>query len=144
MVYKHDDHGKPLYGNKDKVIEAVQNGLSVRIGYGRQISDERSIEHVADAQFLSVLNDHDSKEVFAQISPIMRQGPYRQNDTIGIKLEAGYKWLTAIGTNGMASNVMVHTFADTLDGSNQNRRGAVWFVDYPHNFEPINKTLAFD
>lgn len=141
LVYKHDKQGQPLFGDKQKVIEAVRNGLSVKIGYGGQ-SNTRSIEHVAEAQFLTILSVSDTIEVFAQISPIMRQGPFRLKDTVGIKLRPGYKWLTAIGTNGMCSNVMVNTFLDSIDGSNENRRAANWFVDYPPNFSASIESLA--
>jgi len=135
LVYKHDEQGKLLEGSKDKVIEAVRNGLSIKIGYGFGSTDgQRSIEHTADAQFLTVVTIKDTVEVFAQISPIMRQGRFRLKDTVGIKLVPGYKWLTALGTNGMCSNVMVNTFADSIQGSNENRRAANWFVDYPPNF----------
>jgi len=142
LVYKHDEQGRLLGGSKDKVIEAVRNGLSIRVGYGFGSTDgERSIEHIADAQFLTVVTIKDTVEVFAQISPIMRQGRFRLKDTVGIKLVPGYKWLTAIGTNGMCSNVMVNTFADSIQGSNENRRAANWFVDYPHNFTNTVNTL---
>ena len=142
LVYKHDEQGNNLGGSKDKVIEAVRNGLSIKVGYGMGSKDgERSIEHTAEAQFLTVLSIKDTVEVFAQISPIMRQGRFRLKDTVGIKLVPGYKWLTAIGTNGMCSNVMVNTFTDTIQGSNENRRAANWFVDYPPNFTDRVKTL---
>jgi len=145
IVYKHDKFGKPLFGSKDKVIEAVRNGLSIKIAYGFKTKDgERSIEHAAEAQFLTILTVKDTMaEVFAQISPIMRQGPFRLQDTVGIKLVPDFKWLTAIGTNGMSSNVMVNTFADSIHGSNENRRGALWFVDYPPDFKSKVETLIF-
>lgn len=140
LVYKHSKQGEQLYGSKEKVIEAVRSGLSVKVGYGMQ-GKNRSIEHVAEAQFLTILTIKDTLEVFAQISPIMRQGRFRLKDTVGIKLAPGYKWLTAIGTNDMCSNVMVNTFKDTIDGSNENRRAANWFVEYPSNFEPEDRSL---
>ncbi len=142
LVYKHNEQGELIFGQKEKVIEAVRNGLSVKVGYGVQVNEDRSIEHIADAQFLTVLSVQDTIEVFAQISPIMRQGPFRLKDTVGIKLAPGYKWLTAIGTNGMCSNVMVNTFADTIQGSNEKRRAAMWFVDYPPQFESVVKKLT--
>ncbi len=142
LVYKHNEQGELISGSKNKVIEAVRNGLSIKIGYGVQVNENRSIEHLAEAQFLTVLSIKDTVEVFAQISPIMRQGPFRLKDTIGIKLAPGYKWLTAIGTNGMCSNVMVNTFADTIHGSNEKRRSAMWFVDYPPKFKGETNILA--
>ena len=142
LVYKHDKNGRQIFGSKQNVIDAVRNGLSVKVGYGMQRRDKRTIEHLAEAQFLTVINVKDTTEVFAQISPIMRQGPFRLQDTIGIKLVPGFQWLTAIGTNGMCSNVMVNTFEDTSDGSNQKRRGANWFVQYPPNFKPKNESLV--
>ncbi len=143
LVYKHNEQDEEIYGSKEKVIEAVRNGLSIKVGYGMRRNEHRSIEHLAEAQFLTILNIKDTTEVFAQISPIMRQGPFRLKDTVGIKLVPGYKWLTAIGTNGMCSNVMVNTFQDSINGSNENRRAAQWFVQYPPNFSPKNESLAF-
>ena len=143
LVYKHDKQGNALYGSKEKLMEAIQNGLSVRVGYGSQISEDRSIEHLSDAQFLTILKIVDQHEVYAQLAPIMRQDPFKTNDTIAIKMVPKYQWRTTIGTNGISSNVMVDKFNDSLQGSNENRRGAMWFTNYPSKFKAKNKTLTF-
>ncbi|WP_282042779.1 hypothetical protein [Winogradskyella flava] len=119
LVYKHDKQGNRIFGNKTELIEAIQNGLSVRVGYGTEINTERSIEHIAEAQFLTILKITDQHEVFAQINPIMRQDPFRQSDTIAIKMIPEYQWRTTISTNGISSNVMINIFKDSLEGSNQ-------------------------
>ncbi len=144
LVYKHDKQGNAVYGTKQKLIEAIQNGLSVRVGYGRQIQEDRSLEHLADAQFLTILKIEGQHNVFAQISPIMRQDPFRQNDSIAINMVPEFMWRTTIGTNGISSNAMVNVFKDSLNGSNNNRRGAMWFVEYPPNFDPTNTTLTIE
>ena len=143
LVYKHDKHGNAIYGKKEKLIQAIQNGLPVKVGYGWQVDVERSLEHIADAQFLTILKVKGQHDVFAQVSPIMRQDPFKQNDSIAVKMVPEFQWRTTIGTNGISSNVMVNVFKDSLDGSNNNRRGALWFVDYPINFEPTNPSLTF-
>ncbi len=144
LVYKHDKQGNALYGSKEKLIEAIQNGLAVRVGYGTKISEDRSLEHIADAGFLSILKIESQHEIFAQVDPIYRQNPFRENDTIAIKMVPDNQWRTTISTNGISSNAMINIFNDSLQGSNENRRGANWFVDYPVNYEAINKSLAFE
>ncbi len=143
LVYKHDKQGNAIYGNKEKLIQAIQNGLPVKVGYGRQVNEERSLEHLADAQFLTILKIKGQHDVFAQVPPIMRQDPFKKNDSVAVRMVPEFQWRTTVGTNGISSNVMVNVFKDSLNGSNQNRRGALWFVDYPPNFEPINPTLTF-
>lgn len=143
LVYKHDKEGNAIFGTKEKLIQAIQNGLPVKVGYGWEVNEERSLEHLTEAQFLTILKIESQHDVFAQIPPIMRQDPFKKNDSVAIKMVPEFSWRTTIGTNGISSNVMVNVFKDSLNGSNTNRRGALWFVDYPPNFEPIDQSLTF-
>ena len=69
IVYKHDENGNLINGDKSLLIEAVRLGYPIRVGFGRRSTNDTllSIEHIADAEFLTIAN---GKEGFAQnLSP---------------------------------------------------------------------------
>ncbi|WP_139135233.1 hypothetical protein [Roseivirga sp. 4D4] len=128
LVYRNDAEGNTVFGDKSQLLDAVRNGLPIRIGFGgrSRIDSTRSVEHVADAQFLSIL---DGDEVFAQITQIIGQAPAREADGTKIRFRTNNKWTTIRGTNGYSTGLMVDYMADTLVGQPGDGRGATsWFV----------------
>ncbi|MBO3700520.1 hypothetical protein [Roseivirga sp. E12] len=128
LVYRNDSNGEALSGNKAELIDAVRNGLPIRIGFGgrSQVDTTRSVEHTADAQFLSII---DGEEVFAQITQIIGQAPARERDGTKIRFRTNNKWTSIRGTNGYATGLMVDYLADTLAGTPaDSKRGTSWFV----------------
>ncbi len=65
-VYQNSAEGEALFGEKEKLIEAVRLGYPIRIGWGGN-----SVEHVTEATFLTIFQD----EVFGQIEGIVGQAP---------------------------------------------------------------------
>lgn len=135
LVYKHDAQGNAITGSKEDLKMAVRQGLPIRIGWGRANPDRtRSIEHVADAQFLSIL---DGQEVFAQISPIRGQAPFGTLDSMGIQFRPENIWTTIKGSNGYSSNLMFNYVADTLNNmGNERPQGISWYAFYS-NLEKV-------
>lgn len=122
-VYQNDADGKALFGNKDDLISAVRNGYSIRIGWGG-----RRVEHVADADFLTIGM---GKEVFAQIKPIMGQRPDFSTDTLKLDFRVNNKWVKIAGTNGRNSALMFDYQTDTIVNHNNTRTGSTtWYVNY--------------
>ena len=58
LLYRNDDEGNPVFGNKQELLDAARKGYPIRIGFGhRRLNDTtKSVEHVADAHFLTITN----------------------------------------------------------------------------------------
>ncbi len=128
LVYRNDAEGETVFGDKSQLLDAVRSGLPIRVGFGgrSQADTTRSVEHVADAQFLSIL---DGDEVFAQITQIIGQAPAREANGIKIRFRTNNKWTAIRGTNGYSTGLMVDYMADTLSNMpRDSKRGTSWFV----------------
>lgn len=127
LVYRNDLDGNAVAGNKDDLIAAVRAGLPIRVGFGGRSSRDttRSVEHVADVQFLTVL---DGSEVFGQISQIIGQAPAREEDGLKIRFRSHNKWTMIAGTNGYFTGMMVDFVTDSVNTPSERKNGASWFV----------------
>lgn len=129
MVFKNDENGKVLYGEKAELIDAVRLGYPVRIGWGGT-----SVEHVADGAFLTIYEG----EVFAQINTIVGQAPRIDNDSVKIRFRTQNHWTKIAGTNGYSSGFMTDYFKDTIVGGGVDRYTATtWYVLYPNHHPDI-------
>lgn len=130
LIYHHDAQGQAIAGSKAALLEAVRAGLPVRLGWGRQSSRDtsRSIEHVSDIHFLSIV---DGEDVFGQTVSIVGQAPRRDNDTIKVFFRPSNHWTMMAGTNGFTTGLMRDYLADTLVNSGRERQQALrWYVLY--------------
>lgn len=131
LVYKNDAEGNAVYGSKEDLIDAVRAGNSIRVGFGfRSRRDStRTIEHVTDAKFLTIL---DGEHVFAQVPQIIGQRPTGQGDDAKIFFRENNKWTKMAGTNGFSTGLMVDFISDTLvNHGADNRIGTSWYVQNP-------------
>lgn len=132
-VFKNDANGDAIFGDKSKVLDAVRLGYPVRIGWG-----SNRIEHVADADFLSIFQ---GEEVFAQIKPIIGQAPRIDGDSLKIRFRPENQWTKIAGTNGYSTSLMTNYFQDTIVGGGDDRYGStVWYVLYPDHTQKIEPT----
>jgi len=132
LIFKNDKNGNSIFGEKEKLINAVRNGNSIRVGWSSQrINDTtKSVEHFAAAKFLTISN---GKEVFAQIDPIIGQRPDLDSDTLSINFRESFRWSILVGTNGFSDRLNIDTFKDSVV-SHLNRVTEVsWFVEYRNN-----------
>lgn len=143
VLYRHNAEGKTISGNKDHLIKAVRLGLPVRIGFGgrRPLDTLKSVEHLADAQFLTIANGN---EVFAQISPIFGQKPSLDSDTLSVELRNLSQWTMIIGTNGERSTLSRVFGFEAENESKQSNRGATWYVKLPTDFGTANSNPLWD
>lgn len=128
LVYRNDAEGNAVVGNKEELISLVRSGKPIRVGFGGRSSRDttRSIEHVADVQFLTI---QDNQEVFAQISQIIGQAPAREDDGLKIRFRTANKWTTIRGTNGYTTALMVDYLADSLaNAPRDNKSGTSWYA----------------
>lgn len=132
-VFQNDANGNVTYGHKSTLMDAVRLGYPIRIGFG-----SNRIEHVADADFLTIIDD---KEVFAQIRTIIGQAPAIENDSIKMRFRAQNHWTKISGTNGYSIGFMTNYFNDTLAGGGEDRyRPTTWYALYPNHNLNIKAT----
>ncbi|GEM_PF-913243 len=128
-VYQNSAEGEALFGEKEKLIEAVRLGYPIRIGWGGN-----SVEHVTEATFLTIFEG----EVFGQIEGIVGQAPRVDSDSAKIRFRLQNHWTKIAGTNGYSTAFMTDYFQDTLVGGGNDRSSATtWYVLYPSHAEPI-------
>lgn len=131
-VYQNDQDGQSMYGEKDKLLNAVRLGYPVRIGWGSS-----RIEHVADADFLTIFQ---GEEVFAQIKKIIGQAPSIQNDSLKINFRKENHWTKIASTNGYTSTLMTNYLNDSIVGGRERYSTTTWYVLYPNyksNIKPM-------
>lgn len=125
LVYKNDATGKGVFGDKAQLLDAVRLGYPIRIGWG-----STRVEHVADADFLTIFN---GTEVFAQIKPIIGQRPQVNGDSLKITFRTNNKWVKMAGTNGFSTSLMTDYLQDTIVGNGERYTATTWYVNYPAN-----------
>ncbi|MEO1053095.1 MAG: hypothetical protein AAFX87_20845 [Bacteroidota bacterium] len=135
LLYANDGTGNPLEGSKEALMKAVRNGCPIRGSWS--VSWDRDtiqghIEHVADAHFLSVY-EH---EVFAQLSPIMRQRPVVEQPIINLDTLNNQQWYAIFSTSGEIRSLMTG-----VARHGKRRRPIYWFVntnDCNHQLYQVN------
>ena len=109
--------GSASRGSKDRLRDAVRDGLPIRVNW--TLGPHGELSHWADAAFISVFEG----EVFAQIHDIARQAP--QSGKARILMPPGReRWTGLLGTNGMLEG----HFDDGSDPTSTRVR-TTWCVD---------------
>jgi len=127
LIYRNDAEGVGISGSKDRLFDVVRLGYPVRVGYGGKRGD-RSIEHVGDAMFLSILDD---KEIFAQCQTIIGQRPGRGGDSLHMAFRENYLWTIIVGTNGYSDRINVLNDTGEISGHNSRPTAVSWFALIP-------------
>ena len=103
IIYEADKEGRTTFGSLEKLLDYVQNGNPIRVGWVLRFKtseDGETIEmqHWADAGFVTTLNGH----VFAQINSIFQQGPGLGNlPSVFLVNDKPHGWVSIIGTTGV-------------------------------------------
>jgi len=102
VAYETDAKGNALTGELSNLVEYVNNGNPIRVGWtlefmNPETGEKDSFSHWADAGFITILNGH----IFAQIQSIYQQGPSIQEPP-SVFLTSGEPngWVAIIGTTG--------------------------------------------
>lgn len=134
LYYRNDSEGRTVFGNKQELIDAARMGFPIRIGFGnRRLNDStKSVEHIADATFLTITN---SNELFAQIQPIIGQRPNFEGDSMKITFRENINWTILVGTNGFSDRLSIDRFTDTIIGHRIRPTEISWFVNLPKTNE---------
>lgn len=128
LVFRNDSKGKVVFGDKEKLIDAVRNGYPVRLGFGdrRPNDTTKSVEHVAEAEFLTITN---TQEVFAQLKPIVGQNP--DLDSLKITFRENLSWTFMGGTNGFSDRLTRDVINDSIVGHQSRPTAISWYVNFP-------------
>ncbi len=97
QLYATGFDGEPLGGSKQALIDAVQRGEPIRVGWDIDFDDDGAadLSHWTDASYLSIWEG----EVFTQVDAIHRQRPVRGEGDM--RLPDDYsEWRASLGTTG--------------------------------------------
>ena len=125
LVYQNDAEGNRMEGSMEALIQAVRDGLPMRVAWsGQSKTNPRiKVEHVADAKFLTIMSD---EVVFVQIDPIIGQTPDFEERFI--ELKENTSWVSIMSTNGKCDNLMRNLITGEIIGHNKVQRAITWFV----------------
>ena len=127
-IYKHDEKGNPIFGNKEELINGIRAGQSLRIGWGwkKEIGDSIVIlEHVADPIFVTILQE---KEVSAIINAHPLLNNYRSLNGQNFR-EEGDIWQCVLTTTGTFNAKLFDRQQDTLLRDWPQRHRMTWFLE---------------
>lgn len=110
LLYSTDFDGKPAQGNKQNLIDMINEGHAIRVGWAYDFDDDKLADliHWAEADFLTIFEG----EVFGQVQAIRAQSPQRENATISLR-QPFTQWSGILSSNG------------TLQGQLSTDRGAL-------------------
>lgn len=97
VLLKTDLDGTIMEGSTESLIQAIQNGANIRVGWKMDLNNDSipDLEHWVPAEFISIIGGH----VFNQIQPIFRQMPDWEGPQIKI-IQSKMQWTGLVGTNG--------------------------------------------
>ena len=121
LIYTNDAYGEPVYGNFQELIQAVEAGKEIRVGWNMG-SGERVVKHYAPAQFITIMDS----VVYAQISPIIGQQPSYEKQQM--TFHENLQWSMIAGSHGKNDTLMRDVISGDIIGHNMYRWGTEWFV----------------
>lgn len=102
IIYEADKEGNRISGSLEDLVEYVQNGNPIRVGWMLKLKPPKEeafeMHHWTDAGFITTLRGH----VFVQIRGIFEQGPMISTPP-GVLLvsDTPNSWVGIIGTTGV-------------------------------------------
>jgi hypothetical protein len=140
-VYKHNENGKPLSGNKQALIDAIRNGYDVKIGWGFQLKRDTSIrlEHTANPHFVTITKND---EVTAIIHEHALLNSY-MSDTPKFNLPM-HSWKCVLSTTGTFNAMIYDTKKEELVNDFPQRHIMTWFVNYNNQPEKPKKLFSLE
>ncbi len=124
LVYQNDADGNVLKGDIQLLINAVRKGLPIRVAWGYQRPSDPgiSVEHVADAAFLTIMSQ---KLVQAQIEPIYGQRPMFDEEYMAFRDNF---WITIANTNGKSVTAIRNFTTGELEDQSIRQSKFTWYV----------------
>ncbi len=112
ILLKTDFEGKVTEGSIKTLIENIEKGASIRIGWQLDFNEDKipDLEHWIDAKFLTIMSGH----VFNQIEPIYAQAPMTEIPQVEIS-DSPLQWTAIIGTNGKLKSRYIFPNIEKID-----------------------------
>ncbi len=125
LIYENGEDGQALSGNKQDLIEAVQNADDIKVSWVHVISEEplQKIEHTAEANYVTIIND---ETVLAQLKPFIGQSP--DFDALHIILDENIEMAIVVSTSGKNNYIKRNTITGEIIAHNSGKRAYRWFV----------------
>ena len=138
VAYKNDKEGNTLMGSKEKLINAIRSGASIKIGWGAQ-GKKHTIEHLSEPIWIAVL---DEKEVLAHLDPQVLSGIEWQDLTATYtdSLLVQSEWRVVLTTKGEFDAVWIDRNDHTVIKRWPQNHPMTWFVK---DIDPKNVKKAF-
>ncbi|MCG8390291.1 MAG: hypothetical protein MJA30_32380 [Cytophagales bacterium] len=120
-VYTNDAYGKPVKGDFQALIQAIEAGKEVRISWNMG-SGEQIVKHYAPVQFITIIDSI----VYAQITPIIGQKPSFEKKQV--TFHENLQWSMIAGSHGKNDTIMRDVISGSILGHNMYRWGTEWFI----------------
>lgn len=126
VAYKNDREGNSLFGSKERLINAIRQGASIRIGWGWK-GEQHSIEHLSEPIWLAVL---DEKEVMAHLDPqVLSSVDWEElKGTYADSTLLNQEWRVVINTNGQFDAVWYDRADHSIKRRMPQNHTMTWFV----------------
>lgn len=126
IVYKNDKQGNTVMGSKKKLINAIRQGLPIRIGWGSK-GKTISIEHISEPIWIAVMNE---KEVMAQLDPQVFSKINWDNltATYADSTRLNTEWRVALTTRGDFDAVWYNKTTNEIIRRRPQNHTMSWFV----------------
>lgn len=118
-LLKTNTEGEITEGSVDILIEEINKGKKVRVGWQLDFNDDKEadLQHWIDANYITIIGGH----VFNQVDPIYTQLPYTDIPQVSM-MRSDWKWTAIIGTNGiLQSRFIIPGIMDLEDEKEQQR-----------------------
>ena len=127
LVFQNDAEGNAVEGSLSMLRTAVRKGYPIRVGWGSQSKTDlnRSVEHVVDANFTTILGQ---KHVQAQIQPIFGQRPSFDEELIRFRSNF---WFMIANTNGKTPMATRNLTTGEIEDETVSNRKFSWYVNAP-------------
>ena len=121
LIYKNDNQGKALAGNKAELLRLVRAGHPVRYGY--KVGKNQSIEHIFPAEYITIHKE----EVYAQ-NPSMASQRWDHEKLVIWFGEQPFHYYSLVSTDGNHESMAVDIQENKILGHGQRQFEISWFV----------------
>lgn len=127
LAYQHDTHGKDLRGSRADLVAAMERGSPLRVAWGVQEPDGRSVVEFAEPVFTSLMNGRD---IVIQFESAFIQTDYLDPTKATFRLPP-LAWHGLISTDGRFDAFMVDIATGNVERRLAQRVNASWYVHAP-------------
>ena len=138
IVYKNDKQGKTVMGRKAQLINAVRQGLPIRIGWGNK-GKTISIEHISEPIWVAIMNEQEvmvnlDPQVFSKINWEDYTATYADSTRLDTE------WRVSLTTKGDFDAVWYNRATNKVIRRRPQNHSMTWFVK---GYDPTSTAAPF-